>query len=434
MSSKVRRPGERLWIVIPASTMSGDAAGKTPAYLSPIKGRPMIAYVLDACTALEPAGIAVISGAGDVMGRELSRIGHGDAAVVEQKGAGLVSKIREMFSGREGDILFVSATLPFMSAEVLTELIGRYRDKKTPYQAAKVGTTGKPKGRTALFISDVSLLGDITETGESPDESCEERLFSLLEREATRKGGAEDFVPTQVYALTDVGSPREFSEALAMIRATIVERLMDAGVTVIDPSRTYVDPQVRVGEGTTLYPDTYLEGETEIGKNCLIEPNVKIVGSKLADEVVVKMCSVITDSVIGRRVQIGPFAHLRPKTRLKQDVKIGNFVEVKKSVIDAGSKANHLTYIGDAKIGKQVNVGAGTITCNYDGASKHVTEIGDGVFIGSDTQFIAPVSVGEYSLIGAGSTITKDVPPNTLAVSRTKQVNLPDRGVKSRKK
>jgi bifunctional UDP-N-acetylglucosamine pyrophosphorylase/glucosamine-1-phosphate N-acetyltransferase len=189
-----------------------------------------------------------------------------------------------------------------------------------------------------------------------------------------------------------------------------------------------------VGQGTTLYPDTYLEGKTEIGKNCVIEPNVKIVDSKLADEVLVKMCSVITDSIVGRRVQIGPFAHLRPKTRLEQDVKIGNFVEVKKSVIDAGSKASHLTYIGDAKIGKQVNVGAGTITCNYDGVNKHVTEIGDGVFIGSDTQFIAPVSVGEYSLIGAGSTITKDVPPNTLAVSRTKQVNLPDRGVKSRKK
>ena len=145
------------------------------------------------------------------------------------------------------------------------------------------------------------------------------------------------------------------------------------------------------------------------------------------------MCSVITESVIEAGAQVGPFAHLRPKTHLGRDVKIGNFVEVKKSTIGKGSKASHLSYLGDSQIGKDVNVGAGTITCNYDGINKHTTTIGDGVFIGSDTQFIAPVSVGDNALIGAGSTITKDVPPDSLAVARSKQVIIPGKGVKSRK-
>ncbi len=182
-----------------------------------------------------------------------------------------------------------------------------------------------------------------------------------------------------------------------------------------------------------LSPDTYLEGATTVGAGCVIEPTVKITNSEIGDDVTVKMCSVITESVVESGVQIGPFAHIRPKTRLGRDVKIGNFVEVKKSTIGRGSKANHLSYLGDARIGTDVNVGAGTITCNYDGIDKHVTTIGDGVFIGSDTQFIAPVSVGDNALIGAGSTITKDVPSDSLAVARSKQVTIPGKGVKSRK-
>jgi bifunctional UDP-N-acetylglucosamine pyrophosphorylase/glucosamine-1-phosphate N-acetyltransferase len=221
---------------------------------------------------------------------------------------------------------------------------------------------------------------------------------------------------------------------MGSVRGIVAERLMDRGVTIVDPERTYVDWDVTVGPGTTLYPDTYLEGVTSLGKDCVIEPNVKITDSTLGDAVTVKMCSVITESVVEAGAQIGPFAHLRPKTHLGRGVKIGNFVEVKKTTIGQGSKASHLSYLGDARIGKDVNVGAGTITCNYDGVEKHTTTIGDGVFIGSDTQFIAPVIVGDDSLIGAGSTITKDVPPDSLAVARSKQVTIPGRGVKSRKK
>lgn len=211
-------------------------------------------------------------------------------------------------------------------------------------------------------------------------------------------------------------------------RERVVKRLMESGVVVIDPSRTYVDDSVTVGKGTVLYPDTYLEGKTKIGGNCVIDPNVKIVNSSLGDDVTVLMCTMIIESKVGDGVTIGPFAHLRPGADLKEGSKIGNFVEVKKSRIGKGSKANHLSYIGDAEIGEGVNVGAGMITCNYDGVNKHKTEIGDNVFIGSDTQLVAPVRLGENALIGAGSTITKDVPENALAVSRAKQTNLPGKG------
>ncbi len=216
-------------------------------------------------------------------------------------------------------------------------------------------------------------------------------------------------------------------------RKKICDMLIDSGVIIVDSERVYIDEGVKVGSGTVLYPDTYLEGKTVIGKGCMIEPNVKIVDSVLGDDVTVKMCCLIVESKVGDRVRIGPFAHLRPEVELSEDVKIGNFVEVKKSVIKKGAKVNHLSYIGDTEIGEGTNVGAGTITCNYDGVKKHKTEIGRGVFIGSDTQFIAPVKVGDFALIGAGSTISRDVPENSLAVTRPRQKNYPGRGFKGKK-
>ena len=216
-------------------------------------------------------------------------------------------------------------------------------------------------------------------------------------------------------------------------RDAIIRRLQDEGVRFVDPERVYIQDGTSIGAGTLIYPDVYIEGEVSIGKDCVIEANVLIRDAVLADGVTVKMCCYITESAIGSRVAIGPFAHLRPGTELADGAKIGNFVETKKSKIGEGSKVNHLTYIGDSDIGKNVNVGAGTITCNYDGVNKHKTILGDGVFIGSGTQLVAPVTIGEDALIGAGSTITRDVKPNDLAVSRSRQTNYPERGFRSRK-
>ncbi|MDD3581194.1 MAG: bifunctional UDP-N-acetylglucosamine diphosphorylase/glucosamine-1-phosphate N-acetyltransferase GlmU [Desulfobacca sp.] len=202
----------------------------------------------------------------------------------------------------------------------------------------------------------------------------------------------------------------------------INERHMLAGVTLIDPEATYIEADVEIGPDTVIYPNCYLMGNTRLGSGCILEPNVKIVDSTLGTRVTIKMATVITESIIADEVQIGPFAHLRPLSEIRDKARIGNFVEVKKSLIHPGVKAGHLSYLGDAEIGPEVNIGAGTITCNYDGQKKHQTIIEAGVFIGSNSALVAPVRIGEGAYVGAGSTITADVPPGKLAIARGRQV------------
>jgi len=208
---------------------------------------------------------------------------------------------------------------------------------------------------------------------------------------------------------------------------------MDAGVTLIDPESTYIESGVTIGRDTVIYPNVYLQGDTVIGENCIIESTVKIVDCTLEDGVHIKMGCVLTQSRLGSGSDMGPFAHLRPGADLRQKVHVGNFVEVKKSVLHDGVKAGHLTYLGDAEVGAGTNVGAGTITCNYDGVQKHKTTIEPGAFIGSNTALVAPVNVGAGAYVGAGSTITKDIPADKLGVSRARQVNLERRFIGKKK-
>jgi bifunctional UDP-N-acetylglucosamine pyrophosphorylase/glucosamine-1-phosphate N-acetyltransferase len=215
----------------------------------------------------------------------------------------------------------------------------------------------------------------------------------------------------------------DLAKANQYLRHKIAERHMLEGVTLIDPQTTYIDHQVEIGRDTVLYPNCYLLGKTSLGKNCLIEPGCKIRDTQVGNFVTIKASSVVSESIIEDRVEVGPCAHLRPLTVLREGSRIGNFVEVKKSVIGKGTKANHLSYLGDATVGEKVNIGAGTIFCNYDGHKKHPTLIEDGVFVGSNTELVAPIKIGRNAIIGAGSTITKEVPPDHLAVSRARQVN-----------
>jgi bifunctional UDP-N-acetylglucosamine pyrophosphorylase/glucosamine-1-phosphate N-acetyltransferase len=199
---------------------------------------------------------------------------------------------------------------------------------------------------------------------------------------------------------------------------------MLSGVTIIDPKTTYVDRMVEIGRDTILYPNCSLQGKTRIGERCIIESNSNISDSIIGNEVTIRSSSVVTESKVEEGASIGPLAHLRPLSEVKTGARIGNFVEVKKSVIGKGTKASHLAYIGDSILGKEVNIGAGTITCNYDGFEKHQTIIGDRVFVGSNVELVAPVKVGNNSSIGAGTTVTKDVPEGALAISRVKQKNI----------
>ena len=209
-----------------------------------------------------------------------------------------------------------------------------------------------------------------------------------------------------------------------MIGADRLAALQAAGVTILDPATTFIDPGVEIGAGTTLHPGVTLEGRTRVGANCRLRSWVRVTDSTLGDDVLVNDSCIIVASIIQDGGLIGPFAHLRPGSHLKDGCHVGNFVELKKTTLGEGSKANHLAYLGDATIGAGVNVGAGTITCNYDGVHKHATIIEDGAFIGSDSQLVAPVTVGAGAYVGAGSTITEDVPPGALGVARGKQRNL----------
>ena len=222
--------------------------------------------------------------------------------------------------------------------------------------------------------------------------------------------------------LMGINTRMELSEAAMIMRFQILEALMLTGVGIQDPLHTYIDCGTKIGRDTTIAPHCFISGKTSIGQGCVIDNGVVIVDSNIGDNVHIKPYSVLESSVVKNSSVVGPFARLRPGAVLDSNVKVGNFVEIKKSRLKKGSKANHLSYIGDATVGSGTNVGCGTITCNYDGKKKHKTIIGDNVFVGSDVQFVAPVKVGSGSTIGAGSTITGNVPTNSLAIARGHQV------------
>ena len=227
-----------------------------------------------------------------------------------------------------------------------------------------------------------------------------------------------------------VNSQMDLAKAEDLMRARIAKRLMEKGVRLVRPNEVYIDEDVEVGADTIICPGCYLKGKTVIGKNCRLDSTVFITDSVVGDNVFIKLGTYIEKSVIENDCEVGPYAHLRPNSTLKTKAKVGNFCEIKNSVIGEGSKVNHLTYIGDTDMGKGVNIGAGTITCNYDGEKKHRTVIGDHCFVGSNVNFVAPVEIKPYSKIGAGSTITKEVPQGSLAIARARQVVLENKGVK----
>jgi bifunctional UDP-N-acetylglucosamine pyrophosphorylase/glucosamine-1-phosphate N-acetyltransferase len=258
-------------------------------------------------------------------------------------------------------------------------------------------------------------------------------LTDLIHIAREQKKGVEALVDPDTEALLGINSRLELAAATRLMQRRINDKHMSEGVTLIDPETTYIESTVTIGRDTIIYPNVYLQGSTAIGEDCIIESTVKIVDSVLENGVHIKMGCVLTQSRLGPGADMGPFAHLRPGADLRQGVHVGNFVEVKKSVLHEGVKAGHLTYLGDADVGAGTNVGAGTITCNYDGVHKHRTVIGEKAFIGSNTALVAPVTVGAEAYVGAGSTITEEVPPGKLGIGRARQVNL-ERRLSGKKK
>jgi bifunctional UDP-N-acetylglucosamine pyrophosphorylase/glucosamine-1-phosphate N-acetyltransferase len=240
-----------------------------------------------------------------------------------------------------------------------------------------------------------------------------------------RLGLAVETAPAQsADEIRGVNSRAELGEVGRLVRQKKNEELMASGVTIVDCATTYIDVDVTIGPDTVIHPNVIVEGSTSIGSACEIRPNVCIQDSRIGDHVTIKSFCVLDGATVANDAVLGPFAHIRPESEIGAGAKIGNFVELKKTVLGAKSKANHLSYLGDATIGAGVNVGAGTITCNYDGVAKHPTVIEDGAFIGSDTQLIAPVTVGTGAYVGAGSSITENVPAGALGIARARQTNV----------
>ncbi len=425
--------------------------------LHPVAGRPMIAYVVDAVRSAGLTNIAV------VVGHQAAEVSQyfGDDGIEfvlqePQLGTGhAVAAAHAAMDGFSGNVLILCGDVPLITPATIESFI-KYHDRQGSLLTVLTTFPRDPSGYGRIIRTDDDSVARIVEERDAREEEKDigeintgiylvdsVLLFQLLERITPNNAQREYYltdivreavnqsVTVHAHVLRDswqtvgVNTRSQLADVAAHIWNRRRENLMRSGVTLLDPGSVYVDTQVNVGEDTVIHPLVSLSGDTEIGTECVIESVVTIIDSRIGSNVTILQGSRLDRAVVEDGTTIGPMAHLRPETTIGKNARIGNFVEVKKTVIGDGTKAAHLTYLGDSVIGDGVNIGCGTITCNYDGKKKHPTFIGNDCFVGSDVQFVAPVEVGSGSVIGAGSTITRDVPPNSLAVSRAKQRNYP---------
>jgi bifunctional UDP-N-acetylglucosamine pyrophosphorylase/glucosamine-1-phosphate N-acetyltransferase len=410
-------------------------------------GRPIIDYVLDLAAEVcaRPPVVIVGHQREDVQ----QYIGERARFAVQDppKGTGdAAMKAQPLVSAR--NVLILSGDVPLARVETLRRLLDEHARQKNALTMLTMRPADPAKYGRIVRAGDGSVLRIVEAKDATDDEKRIDEvnagmyvfdaahLFDNLQRVTPNNAQGEYYLTDVVAMIRDEGkrvgavvvddelealgvdSRAQLARAEAEIQRRVVETLMREGVTFRNPATVVIDSTVSIGADSVVYPFVTLEGTTTIGRDCVIEPNVHLVDTTIGDDVHVKTGTVADDAVVGDNASVGPYAHLRPGTRLGKHVKVGNFVETKKAVFGEGAKASHLSYIGDAEVGADVNIGAGTITCNYDGVNKNKTVIEDGVFIGSDTQLVAPVRVGKGAYVGAGSTITKDVPPDALVLTR----------------
>jgi bifunctional UDP-N-acetylglucosamine pyrophosphorylase/glucosamine-1-phosphate N-acetyltransferase len=427
-----------------------------PKVLHPIAGRSMLDRVLRTARALQPATVSVVVGHGADAVRECFSGAPDIRFVLQEPQLGTAHALLQtesVLGGQTGTLILLSGDVPLLRADTLSRLLQTHQAAAA---AATVVTAfvDRPYGYGRIVRTDGRLARIVEERDATPVERQIKEinagiyafdlapLFEALRGIAAQNAQGEYYLtdlvaiyrrrklPVETLAVDNpqeirgINSRTELAEVSRLVRQTKNEELMAAGVTLIDPATTYVGPDVEIGADTVVHPGVTIEGSTRIGVACEIQAHVRIVDSQLADRVTVNNFCLIVGSRVAEGVTIGPFAHLRPETAVAEGARIGNFVELKKTSLGPGSKVNHLSYLGDAEIGANVNVGAGTITCNYDGRMKSRTVVEDDAFIGSDTQLIAPVRVGKGAYVGAGSSITQDVPPGALGIGRGRQVNV----------
>ncbi len=437
---------------------------KLAKVMHPVAGRPMVLYAVDLAQQLVGEHVAVVVGyqGKDVRAAIEASGPRSPVMVVEQTqqlGTGhAVQQARDVFRrlGKTlSTYLILNGDTPLLHMATLRALLRLHQDERaavtlltaTPDDPTGYGRVVRAKdGRAQKIVEDRDATvaeKQIHEINVGTYVMDGPFLFDALDKLQPRNAQGEYYLTDVVALAVERGlrvsalAVREAAEGMGIntreqlavaeqeIRRRICTRWMQEGVTLRNPATTSIDADVVIGRDTVIYPEVALEGRTTIGEDCIIRSQTRISDSVLGHRVVVQDHCVIREARLEDDAAIGPFAHLRPGAVLRRAAKVGNFVEMKKAELGEGSKANHLSYLGDAKIGKGVNIGAGTITCNYDGKQKHETVIGDDVFVGSDTQFVAPVTIGKGAVIAAGTTITADVPPDTLAIARVQQINRP---------
>jgi bifunctional UDP-N-acetylglucosamine pyrophosphorylase/glucosamine-1-phosphate N-acetyltransferase len=428
---------------------------RRPKVLHAAAGLSLIDHVLRTADTLSPSTIVLIIGhqADDLRAALAGRPGLRFALQEPQLGTGhALLQAESALAGADGTLVLLSGDVPLLRAGTLRALVQHHQDAGAAATVltaevedpAGYGRIVRAAGRisaivehrdateeqrrireinSGIYAFDIAPLFDALRQIGSANAQGEYYLPDLVGIYRTRGLRVETVTVDDPQEIMGVNSRNELAQVAGVLKTRRNEELMAAGVTLVDPATVYIDPDVTVGPDTIIHPNVQLQGRTRIGSGCEIQSNVRIVNSAIGDSVRINNFCLVIESTVQRGAIVGPFAHLRPESTVGEEAHIGNFVELKKTTVGRGTKANHLSYLGDATIGEKVNIGAGTITCNYDGTAKHPTVIEDGAFIGSDSQLIAPVRVGRGAYVAAGSSITEDVPEGSLAIARGKQVN-----------
>jgi len=455
---------ENLDVVILAAGLGTRMKSATIKILHPAAGRPIIDYVLDlAGDVCERPPIMVIGHQREAVQKAVGERAR-FAVQEQQKGTGhAVLQAAPLLDGAR-HVLILSGDVPLTRPETLRRLLDEHQQSQNALTLLTMKLDDPAMYGRIVRDAD----GAVTRIVEAKDASNAEKairevnagiyvfdaehLIGNLRNLSTNNSQGEYYLTDVLGALRDSGkrvgavitddpiealgvnSRADLASVEGEIQRRVVSKLMTDGVTFRNPATVVIDSTVSIGNDTVVYPFVTIEGKTSIGSRCVIEPGVHLIDVTVGDDVHLKTGTVAEDAVIEDDAAVGPYAHLRPGSKLGRHVKVGNFVETKKAVFGEGAKASHLSYIGDADVGANVNIGAGTITCNYDGINKNKTIIEDGAFIGSDTQLVAPVRVGKGAYVGAGSTITKDVPAEALALSRTPQKIIEGWAARKKKK
>ncbi len=444
--------------VILAAGIGKRMQSSIPKVLHKIYDAPMLQYVLHRICEQKPKRIIVVVGKHCKEIKEAVKPVDSISFVHQREARGTgdaLLKSRQALKGFRGTVLVINGDTPLIRRETLKRFLHLHKQKRNvisvlSFLAQDPATYGRVIRDESDNVVSIVENSDATVNQKRIMEvnsgiyAIESEALPVLKEIKLNESKGEYYLTDVVSIAKDrafkidafcigsedelmgVNTQGELEKVRQVMKERIIQGWLKKGVGFMDARSVFISPNVKIGKGTHIYSGVYLEGNTRVGRECIIYPNVRIQNSVVGDRAIVKDSTLIEGSVVLKGASVGPFAHIRPGSHIGENAKIGNFVEVKKSVVGSGTKAGHLTYLGDSKIGSNVNIGAGTITCNYDGYKKNTTIIEDDVFVGSDAQLIAPVRIGKGACIGAGSTITKDVPSMALAISRIKQAHIKD--------